>query len=102
MNADERSDAVEIHSDSGMPAADIDVFDLASPFDEPSNPSTPMTPTPPERASIDRAECEKTTRDAIDAIDREMRAHAYSKEQGQEYLAELLELTQQLRACKQL
>ena len=85
------------------PAIDADdVFDIANPFDEPASPSTPMEPTPPERASKDRAECEKTTRDAIDAIDREMRENAYSKEQGQEYLAELLEWTQQLRACKQL
>jgi len=82
--------------------ADDGVFDFANPYDEPASPSTPMEPAPPERASKDRTECEKTTRDAIDAIDREMRANAYSKEQGQEYLAELLELTQQLRACKQL
>lgn len=102
INADDGSDAGERHSDSGMPAADSDVFDFANPYDEPASASTPMEPTPPERASKDRAECEKTTRDAIDAIDREMRETAYSKEQGQEYLAELLEWTQQLRACKQL
>mgnify|MGYP001826779011 CR=1 FL=1 len=102
INADDGSDAGESRNDGGMPAADNGVFDFASPFDEPANPSTPMEPAPPARASEDRAECEKTTRDAIDAIDREMRANAYSKEQGQEYLAELLELTQQLRECKQL
>ena len=56
----------------------------------------------PEPVTQDRAECEKVTRDAIDAIDLEMRQTAYSKEQGQEYLAELRVLTQQLRACKQL
>jgi hypothetical protein len=56
----------------------------------------------PGPVSQDRAECEKTTRDAIDAIDLEMRETAYTKEQGEEYLAELLVLTQQLRACKQL
>ena len=38
---------------------------------------------------------------SIDAIDLDMRQTAYSKEQGQEYLAELLSLTQRLRACKQ-
>jgi hypothetical protein len=38
----------------------------------------------------------------MDVIDLEMRKSAYSKEQGQEYLVELLELTQQSRACKQL
>lgn len=102
MNADDGTDTGESQSDSGMPAADDGVFDFANPYDEPAGPSTLTEPTPPERASKDRAECEKTTRDAIDAIDREMRAKAYSKEQGQEYLAELLELTQQLRACKQL
>jgi hypothetical protein len=31
-----------------------------------------------------------------------MRENAYTKEQGQAYLADLLALTQQLRACKQL
>ncbi|MGI9341642.1 MAG: hypothetical protein ACR2QV_02260 [Gammaproteobacteria bacterium] len=101
MNSDDRSDAGESHSDGGMPAADNDLFDLASPYDKSAIPSTPVEPTLPEQASKDRAECEKTTRDAIDAIDREMRETAYSKEQGQEYLAELLEWTQQLRACKQ-
>ena len=44
----------------------------------------------------------KTGRDAIDAIDLEMREQAYTKEQGESYLAELLALTQKLRACKQL
>ncbi|MFW2404225.1 MAG: hypothetical protein ACN4GT_05610 [Gammaproteobacteria bacterium] len=102
MNADDGGDAAERHSDSGLPAADDGVFDFANPFDEPASPSTPMEPMPPERASSDRTECVKMSRDAIDAIDREMRETAYSKEQGQEYLAELLELTQQLRACKQL
>ena len=38
----------------------------------------------------------------IDVIDFEMRENAYTKEQGQDYLAELLSLTRQLRACKQL
>jgi hypothetical protein len=52
--------------------------------------------------SQDRAECEKMTRDAIDAIDLEMRENPYTKEQGEEYRAELLALTQQLRARKQL
>jgi len=74
-------------------AANDDVFDFVNPFDEPAR---------PEPVSQDRAECEKTTRDAIDAIDLEMRKSAYSKEQGQEYLAELLVLTRQLRACDRL
>lgn len=102
INADDGSDAGESHSDSRMPAADNNVVDFANPFDEPASPSTSIEPTLPVRASKDRAECMKTTRNAIDAIDLEMREHSYSKEQGQEYLAELLKLTQQLRACKQL
>jgi hypothetical protein len=77
-------------------------FDFVNPFDEPANPPTPSEPKLPEPVSQDRAECEKTTRDAIDAIDFEMRETPYTKEQGEEYRAELLALTQQLRACKQL
>ncbi|MEL7185904.1 MAG: hypothetical protein AAFN50_05640 [Pseudomonadota bacterium] len=58
-------------------------------------------PLPPP-ASKNRSECEKAARDAIDAIDLEMRSKSYSKEEGQAYLAELRVLTRQLRACKQL
>ena len=75
------------------PAVDVDV-DVDS--------DTPAEPTPPEPLTQDRAECEKTTRDAIDVIDLEMRTSTYTKEQGKEYLAELLALTKQLRSCKQL
>ena len=70
--------------------------------DEPTEPPAEPEEEMPEPVTQDRAECEKATRDAIDAIDLEMRQAAYSKEQGQEYLAELRVLTQQLRACKQL
>jgi len=84
------------------PPADDDAFEFVNPFDEPASPPATAETTGPELLSQDRAECEKTTRDAIDAIDLEMRETAYTKEQGQEYLAELLALTQQLRACKQL
>jgi hypothetical protein len=42
------------------------------------------------------------TRDAVDAIDLEMRENPDTKEQGEEDRAELLALTRQLRACKQL
>ena len=62
----------------------------------------PSEPPLPARLSNDRAACEKETRDAIDTIDLEMRQTSYSKEQGEQYLADLLELTRQLRACKQL
>ena len=79
-------------------AADDDVFDFVNPYDQPATTEA----TGPEPLSRDRAECEKTTRDAIDAIDLEMRETAYTKEQGQEFLTELLTLTQQLRRCKEL
>ena len=101
-NSDNSTEAVENGSVSESPAADDDVFDFVNPFDEPARPPVPSEQTLPEQMSKDRAECEKTTRDAIDAIDLEMRESAYSKEQGQEYLADLLVLTRQLRACKRL
>ena len=97
---DNGSEASESLSENGTLAADDD--DFVNPFDEPASPPTPAEPTLPEPASQDRAECEKTTRDAIDAIDLEMRGNAYTKEQGEAYLAELLTLTRQLRTCKQL
>lgn len=71
------------------------------PEPEPEEPRPSEAPLP-ARLSNDRAACEKETRDAIDAIDLEMRETNYSKEQGEQYLADLLELTRQLRACKQL
>lgn len=70
--------------------------------DDEDNPPTQPEATLPEPVSEDRSECEKKTRDAIDAIDLEMRQNAYTREQGRAYLAELRALTQQLRACKQL
>jgi hypothetical protein len=82
---------VDNGSESNTPAADDDEFV-----------SPPAEPTLPESLTQDRADCEKTTRDAIDAIDLEMRTSTYTKEQGKEYLAELLALTQQLRTCKRL
>jgi hypothetical protein len=102
VNADDSSEVGESQSAGETPAADDDVFDFVNPFDEPASPPTPSEPKLPEPISQDRAECEKTTRNAIDAIDLEMRETSYTKEQGEEYLAELLALTQQLRACKQL
>lgn len=102
VHVDNGSEAGESHTENGTAAADDDAFDFVNPFDKPANPPTPAKPTLPEPLSQDRAECEKTTRDAIDAIDLEMRGNAYTKEQGEEYLAELLALTQQLRTCKQL
>jgi hypothetical protein len=102
VNANDGSESDESHSAGETPAADDDVFDFVNPFDEPASPPATAEPELPEPVSQDRAECEKMTRDAIDAIDLEMRETPYTKEQGEEYLAELLALTQQLRACKQL
>ncbi len=101
-NTDDESEAGDGRSTGESPADGEDLSDFASPFDQPAAPATPSEPRLPAPVSRTRAECEKTTRDAIDAIDLEMKQAAYSDEQGQEYLAELLALTAQLRACKQL
>jgi hypothetical protein len=70
-------------------------------FDNPYNGEEPEPePAAAAPASADQAVCVKSTRDAIDEIDDKMRK-GYSKEEGQSYLAELLELTRRLRACKQ-
>lgn len=62
----------------------------------------PVSDPLPPPSSQDRAECEKTARDAIDAIDLEMRAGSYTREELENFKAELRVLTRQLRACKQL
>lgn len=87
--------------DNPVPSSTDEFWDVPNPFDEADDPPAPADAAPSRPVSRDRAECERTTRDAIDAIDLEMRK-GYSKEQGEQYLAELLELTRQLRACKQL
>lgn len=79
-------------------------FDFTNPFDEPpaDEPEAEAVPAaPPELPSEDRVACEQTTREAIDAIEVQMRT-GYTPEEGQAYLADLLELTTQLRACKEL
>ncbi len=88
-------------------AAGDDFFDFVNPYDE-TGEATLVEESPaqvdaplPEPVSGNRAECEKITRDAIDAIDLEMR-RGYSAEDGERYKAELMTLTRQLRACKQL
>lgn len=101
-DANDPTGSGEAPVDSETRTGDENVFDFVNPFDEPAGPPVPVEPTLPERLSENRSACEKATRDAIDAIDLEMRETTYSKEQGQEYLADLLELTRQLRACKQL
>ena len=100
--ADSTGEAAGKVNDDMAPAAVDEAFDFVNPFDEAANAAQPPEPAPPEPLSQDRAECEKTARDAIDAIDLEMRETAYTKEEGQAYLEELLALTRQLRACKQL
>ena len=102
VKADVGSEVGESPGAGETPAADDDVFDFVNPFDEPASLPTPSEPDLPEPVSQDRSECEKMTRDAIDAIDLEMRQNPFTKEQAEEYRAELLALTQQLRACKQL
>ena len=102
VNTDDSAETGESHENSETPAANDDAFDFVNPFDEPASPPTHFEDALPEPVSQDRADCEKTTRDAIDAIDLEMRENAYTKEQGRTYLTELRTLTQQLRACKQL
>ena len=103
----ESVDDTEVESDESPddPPAGDDFFDFVNPYDQQVDaveemPLDEEAPLPPP-VSPDRAECEKITRDAIDAIDLEMR-RGYSPEDGEQYKAELLELTQQLRACKQL
>jgi hypothetical protein len=102
VDASKESDSSESPGDSETPTADDGAPNFANPFDEPANPPTAAEITLSDSVSKDRGECEKSTRDAIDAIDLEMRETPHSKAQSQEYLVELLELTQQLRACKQL
>ena len=78
---------------TGLSVDDDDVFDFVNPFDEPDSAQSSIDPEVPEPVSQDRVECEKMTRDAIDAIDLEMRDTAYTEEEGKAYLAELLTLT---------
>jgi len=91
--------ADETAEDEAQPIAEPD---FVNPFDEPEALPEQAEPSLPARASQDRSECEKTTRDAIDVIDLEMRSTSYTQEEGQAYMAELRTLTQQLRACKLL
>ena len=94
-NETEKGDAADSTSDR-------DAFDFVNPFDAPAEASSDeVSPTSKAPLSADRAECEKQARDAIDAIDLEMRS-GYTKAEGDAYLAELLELTRALRACKTL
>lgn len=88
-------------SGSGESGREDDAFEFANPFGEGERTPAIREPGPPTTLSSDRAECEKTTRDAIDAIDVELRQN-YATEARQAYLGRLLKLTKQLRDCKQL
>lgn len=92
------------NDDTGDNAGSDEFFDFVNPFDEPAAEEPepePVPPAPPELPSDDRVACEQSTREAIDEIEIRMRT-GYSREEGQAYLADLLELTSQLRACKEL
>ncbi len=93
-----QNDPADDPEPANQPGARDDVFE--SPFDHPGEELVIVEPDVPV-PSRDRAECEKLTRDAIDAIELKMQA-GYSAEQGEQYKAELLTLTRQLRACKAL
>ena len=67
----------------------------------PRQPTPPAEPEQPVPMSADRAECEQTARDAIDAIDAELKASG-NTENDRARLDELLELTRQLRLCRRL
>ena len=90
VHVDNGSELIESNNENGSPDADDNSFDFPNPFDEPVSPPTSAEPALPKPPSLDRAECEKTTRDAIDAVDLEMRANAYTKEQGEEFLGCIL------------
>ena len=92
--------ADEQAGDGASPETD-GFFDFVNPFDNPEAAETAPEPEQHALPSRDRAECEKLTRDAIDAIDLELQK-GHTEEEGRQYLAELLELTRQLRACKLL
>lgn len=97
--ADEQASTPAPVEDPAVPADDP----FASPFDETDEPVVETRPAEPRLPlpSEDRTECEKLTRDAIDAIDLELQK-GYSEEERQAYADELLRLTRQLRACKAL
>lgn len=87
----EESDVVpEVQQDPPEPDAIEPISQI--PVDEPL----------PRPVSGSRSECEKAARDAIDAIDLQMRASNYTREELEGFKAELRVLTRQLRACKQL
>ena len=98
---DSEEEADEARNEEDVRETTDSSFDFTNPFDEPADVTETPLPAAPPPLSTDRTECEKTARDAIDAIDLQMR-QGYSREEGQAYMAELLKLTRALRACKEL
>ena len=90
--------------DEPAPPAPDDTLSFVNPFDNPEmlQPEPAPEPDLPPPVSDNRAECEKITRDAIDAIDFEIRSRTLTTEEAQALKAEALSLSRQLRACKQL
>ncbi len=74
---------------------------FVSPYDELAADPAPQQDEAPSSPSEDRERCEKRARDAIDAIDLEIRRES-SADQRDQYLPRLRELTAELRACKRL
>ena len=107
------TDTLETSKETSNHRSDDDVF--SSPFDDlDSEQVDSVTIATVEQSSrivtevaiddlpgTNQAECEDATRSAIDAIDREL-ALIDDPEGGRRYLNELLQLTEQLRACGRL
>lgn len=92
------------HSDAAAGSdteAGNDPMDFVNPFDTPDSAVLRSSSDESSPPSQERAACEQETRDAIDAIDVEMRK-GFTEAEGEAYLAELLELTEALRNCKTL
>jgi len=87
---------------AGEPAAGIEPLSSAFPTGAqqassvgPAAPATTQAGSDPEQVR----QCKKRFRDAIDAVDAEMR-QGYSSEQGEAYRERLRTLTSKLRACE--
>lgn len=100
--ADVKGETEDDTPPGGEGAAPADeFFEFVNPFDKPAGDAAQSEPESALPPSEDRAACEKETRDAIDAIDAELQ-NGQSTGDARQHLAELLELTRQLRACKAL
>lgn len=84
--------------DAKTPSSDEDFFSFDNPFDSPPTEASDSMDT---AQSADRAECEREARGKIDAIYASLEARP-PKAKASELLAEAMQLTRQLRACKEL